>query len=173
MCFILNVGGQEGGNIPDMQRNAMKAVFSVGNDIEEIFFKPLSSSIPAPLLFSEYALHARAKKQRDYICVVSGGGNVNKPGKRVGFVVRLAHNEAPANLAQAIRSDMQNEFGVSMYAKRLNLLHTTTRHWLKGILVELPANAVKDQIVSDPIACGFPGTVEHICGKINLEAKNV
>ena len=68
---------------------------------------------------------------------------------------------------------MQNEFGVSIYAKRLNLPHTTTRHWLKGILVELPANAVKNQIVSDLIACGFPGTVEYLCGKINLEAKNV
>ena len=84
----------------------MKAVFLVGNDIEEICFEPLSSSIAAPLLFSEDALPARVTKQRDYIRVVSGGGNVNKPGKRVGFVVRLAHNEAPANLAQAIRSDM-------------------------------------------------------------------
>ena len=153
-----------------MQRNATNTVFSVGNDIEEICFEPLSSSIPAPLLFSEDALPDHATKQRDYIRVVSGGGNVNKSGKLVGFVVRLAHNEAPANLAQAIRSDMQNEFGVSIYAKRLNLPHTTTRHWLKGILIELPANAVKDQIESDLIACGFPGTAEHLCGKINLEA---
>ena len=85
----------------------------------------------------------------------------------------VSSNEAPANLAQASCSDMQNECGVSIYAKRLDLPHTTTRHWLKGILVELPTNAVKNQIVSDLIACGFPGTVEHICGKINLEAKNV
>ena len=59
-CFILNVGGQEGENIPDVQRNAMKAVFLVGNDIEEICFEPLSSSVPAPLLFSEDTLPARA-----------------------------------------------------------------------------------------------------------------
>ena len=85
----------------------MKAVFSVGKDIEEICFEPLSSSIPAPLLFSEDALPARATKQRDYIRVVYGWSNVNKAGKRVGFVVRLAHNEAPANLDQAIRSNMQ------------------------------------------------------------------
>ena len=91
----------------------------------------------------------------------------------MGFVVRLAHDEAPTTLAQAIRSDIQNEFGVSIYAKLLNLPHTTTRHWLKGILVELPANAVKNQIVSDLIACGFPGTVEHLCRKINLEAKHL
>jgi hypothetical protein len=63
-CFILNVGGQQGDNIPDMQRNAMKAVFSVGKNIEEIFFEPLSSSIPAPLIFSEDALPVRATKQR-------------------------------------------------------------------------------------------------------------
>ena len=172
-CFILNVGGREGATIPEVQKNAMKAVFSVGNDIEEICFEPLSSSIAAPLLYSEADTPTRATLQRNYIRVVSGGGNVNKPGKRVGFVVRLAHNEAPATLAQAIRSDMQNEFGVSIYAKRLNLPHTTSRHWLKGILVDLPANAVQDQIVSDLIACGFPGTAEHLCGKINLEAKNV
>ena len=71
-CFILNVGGQEGANIPDMQRNAMKAVFSVRKDIEEICVEPLSSSVPSPLLFSEDALPARATKQRDYIRVVYG-----------------------------------------------------------------------------------------------------
>jgi hypothetical protein len=156
-----------------MQRNAMKAVFLVGKDIQEICFEPLSSSVPAPLLFSEDALPARATKQRESIRVFSGGSNVNKVGKSVGYIVRLAHDEAHANLAQAIRSDIQNEFGVSIYAKRLNLPHTTTRHWLKGILVELPATAVKDQIMSELIACGFPGTVEHLCGKISLEAKNV
>jgi hypothetical protein len=82
-CFILNVGGQEGANIPDMQRNAMKAVFSVGKDIEEIFFELLSSFVPAPLLVSEDALPVRATKQRECICVVSGGSNVNKAGKRL------------------------------------------------------------------------------------------
>ena len=52
---------------------------------------------------------------------------------------------------------MECEFGVRIFAKKLNLPHTTFKFWLKVILIELPEAAVKAQIVADVAECGFSG----------------
>ena len=67
--FILNNVGKEDGIIPDIQRHIMKAVFSVGNDLENICFEPLYPSTPAPPLFDENdPPWTRYKKATIYSC---------------------------------------------------------------------------------------------------------
>ena len=172
-CFILSCQVVTNGKMPEMMQKCMKAVLNVGNDIEEVCFEHLSDSITAPILFSEGGIPQRNTKLRAYIRVVSGEGNVNKPNKRVGFVIRLAHEMPAQEFARTISSDMECEFGVRIFAKKLNLPHTTFKFWLKGILIKLPEAAVKAQIVADLAECGFNGDKVRLAEKLNLQAKKV
>ena len=75
--------------------------------------------------------------------------------------------------ARTISSDMECEFGVRIFAKKLNLPHTTCKFWLKGILIKIPEAAVKAQIVADLVECGFNGDKVRLAEKLNLQAKQV
>ena len=83
------------GKMPEVIQHAMKAVLSVGKNIEEICFEHLSDSLQAPLIFIVGDIPGHSTKLRAYSRVVSGGGNVDKTNKHVGFVIRLTH-EMPA-----------------------------------------------------------------------------
>ena len=151
----------------------MKSVLSVGNDVDEICFKHLSDSLQAPLIFSVGDNPERSTKLRSYIRVISGGGNIGKPNKRVEFVIRFTHELPATELAKVIKDHMESEFGVRILTKQLNLPHSSFNFWLKGILIEIPEAAVKVHIVSNLMECGLRDTREKLSGKMHLHEKLV
>ena len=113
--FIISVEGQKGATLRETQRNILTAFLEISHDINDTSVEYLSESKRAQIINMFDDIPSRFTLVHAYIHTVSGYTNLTKPGKRISFVIRVAHNMDSRELAQTISVDLEEEIGTNAY----------------------------------------------------------
>ena len=106
-CFIISVDGRPNADLRQTQVDIISKVLDISHDLDDTSVKHLSDSRPAPILDMPSDIPERLTLIHAYIRAVSGYSNLKKDGKRIQFVIRIAHNLEAQDLARSISGDLQ------------------------------------------------------------------